>query len=283
MMNFQQLIGEPRILRGSAPTEQDVRFLKAIWKVKRIVSLDQPSAMKIINVCKELGIHHIIYPMVTSSIVPLEVERLKNSIVSLLDTEQPVFIHCQSGENRTGLAIALYRVKKGWSCQQALEEARKFHFGVRLSEDLRQAYETAVCGKERAKKAQDDATSQVRQQLFESHQLGPDLYHQFYNGDATISKDQLSPPTPTEDLPAAEMTRRPQDPIANHYDVARADDSSARKKRRRKRQRLIALLLKDRNEAFPEVGMYRDCSPLFRTLGPVDSGGLSPGNISYNY
>ena len=36
---------------------------------------------------------------------------------------QPVFVHCQRGADRTGLAVAVYRVAvEGWSKEKAIEE-----------------------------------------------------------------------------------------------------------------------------------------------------------------
>ena len=38
---------------------------------------------------------------------------------------KPVYVHCQHGEDRTGLVIAAYRVRQcGWTKEHAMEEAR---------------------------------------------------------------------------------------------------------------------------------------------------------------
>jgi len=40
---------------------------------------------------------------------------------------QPVFIHCELGSSRTGIAVAAYRVvARGWSYETALAESQKF-------------------------------------------------------------------------------------------------------------------------------------------------------------
>jgi len=50
---------------------------------------------------------------------------------------QPVFIHCKRGSDRTGTIVALYRIShEGWNADQANSEARKFgmswmEFGMR--------------------------------------------------------------------------------------------------------------------------------------------------------
>ncbi|MGH9947816.1 MAG: fused DSP-PTPase phosphatase/NAD kinase-like protein [Pyrinomonadaceae bacterium] len=43
---------------------------------------------------------------------------------------QPVFLHCKRGSDRTGTVIAIYRMKNdGWTPDQAMDEAKKFGFG----------------------------------------------------------------------------------------------------------------------------------------------------------
>lgn len=315
MKRFAQLNGHPGILRGSAPTPQEVKYLYDVWKVKRIVSLDQQAGNAIAKTCQQLGIHQIFFPLEITEVVSATIQALKNKIRDLLDTEQPVFIHCQHGEDRTGLAIALYRVATGWDCQTALREARQFGFGDNLSAMARNVFESAICGGQvpttpttapqpptapttitaslnvMAEDPKMDAASIVRNQFSDQVQTAPDLHRSFFGDVATVSRDQFYPISTTEDPPAQESFHRPQQPTegyySTHYDEARADDKARKKnkkrnKRRKRRMKIMSLLL-DRNDAFPEIGAFRDCNPIFRTLGPIDSGGLKPGNISYNY
>jgi protein tyrosine/serine phosphatase len=51
-------------------------------------------------------------------------------IVNLIrQLQKPVLVHCQHGEDRTGLVIAAYRVlAQGWTKEQAMSEALEFHY-----------------------------------------------------------------------------------------------------------------------------------------------------------
>ena len=43
---------------------------------------------------------------------------------------QPVFLHCKRGSDRTGTVVAVYRMQNnGWMPKQALDEAKKYGFG----------------------------------------------------------------------------------------------------------------------------------------------------------
>jgi protein tyrosine/serine phosphatase len=56
-----------------------------------------------------------------------EVEQIL-SLVNAPDN-QPVFVHCKRGADRTGTIIALYRIRHdGWTSEQAKAEAK--HYGM---------------------------------------------------------------------------------------------------------------------------------------------------------
>ncbi|MBS1797091.1 MAG: tyrosine-protein phosphatase [Acidobacteria bacterium] len=43
---------------------------------------------------------------------------------------QPVFVHCKRGADRTGVVVAVYRIRRdGWTGDEANAEAKKYDFG----------------------------------------------------------------------------------------------------------------------------------------------------------
>lgn len=137
--NFKRV--NKRLYRGGAPSINDVAFLHHNLDVSKIVSLDEDVGKKIHRACKLLGIKHIT--------LPIDIERkaslfkfLSHDIEDLLsDDEGSVFVHCIHGKDRTGLAMALYRIQHdGWSAQKAIEEAMSFGFGIGVSPSVVRLY-----------------------------------------------------------------------------------------------------------------------------------------------
>ena len=55
---------------------------------------------------------------------------------------QPVFVHCKRGRDRTGVVVAAWRMmREGWSLEQAYEEAKRFRLAwwqVRMKDFIRE-------------------------------------------------------------------------------------------------------------------------------------------------
>ena len=144
------------IFRGSAPSPKDVAMLKKKYGIKKIVSLDEETGSRISRACKLLGIKHVMLPITVGKKSTL-VRFLSQDIPKLFD-DGPTYVHCHWGRDRTGLAVAIYRIEEdGWSCGKALKEAKRFGFGERLDPSVVAMYMKIlqnVCGcKEKA--AQD--------------------------------------------------------------------------------------------------------------------------------
>lgn len=123
LRHFSQV--DEDLYRGAQPTEEGLRQLKALG-VKTVISLRalRPSEQRAIRRSVEsMGMRWVSLPMrMYWRATPEQVREFLD--VAMDPTNQPVFIHCEQGEDRTGSLVAVYRiVKDGWRPQQAYAEA----------------------------------------------------------------------------------------------------------------------------------------------------------------
>ena len=113
------------LYRGAQPTDEGFRQLKAMG-VKTIVSLRAQSSGESRperELVESLGMgwHSFRMRMYWR---PSDSQARAFLALALDPANQPVFVHCQRGEDRTGSLVALYRiVKQGWQPQEAYHEA----------------------------------------------------------------------------------------------------------------------------------------------------------------
>jgi len=122
--NFHQV--NEHLFRGAQPSPLGLQELGAIG-IKRVIDLREhgPSTTFEQEQLKKLGIHYINIPFGEFS-APTDAQI--QEVLKLLSTEDvPTFIHCRRGKDRTGTAIACYRVQHdGWENERALREARMY-------------------------------------------------------------------------------------------------------------------------------------------------------------
>jgi hypothetical protein len=124
MHNFKHVV--ENLYRGSAPNDKDVVKLHNMG-ITKIVSLDKADGEKIDRICKKLKINHVIIPLDMSkqSLLLLDKLNLQRLLLS-----EPTYVHCKFGKDRTGLIIALLKVKYlGYFPEDAIKEAESFGFG----------------------------------------------------------------------------------------------------------------------------------------------------------
>lgn len=133
-------IVDNNLLRGSAPSNDDLDTLKDIWDVKNIISLDLDTGSNIKEKCEKLGLNHILLPITDgNSINTDEIPNLINNINS------KTYVHCRHGKDRTGMFSAIYRVlKNNWGIDRALGEASLIGMGKGLSQKTHDSYYDAV-------------------------------------------------------------------------------------------------------------------------------------------
>jgi len=116
-----------RLYRGGQPSKDGIRRL-AGQGVKTIINLrdDDENAQVEAKEAEAAGLNYFNIPLKRFGRPnDSQIDR----VLSLIDAKENgiVFVHCQKGEDRTGMVIALYRISRdGWTDQQAIQEAKQF-------------------------------------------------------------------------------------------------------------------------------------------------------------
>jgi hypothetical protein len=133
-----------KLYRGGKPYPifHDLYTLKNTYNITKIISLDDRAGKEIDPFCKVLNIKHIILGL-GDGLDP-KISFLKKNIIPTLLDDGPTYIHCFHGKDRTGMAVAMFRLFSGWSLIKALTEAYRFGMGSGLSKKTRQTYYNAV-------------------------------------------------------------------------------------------------------------------------------------------
>lgn len=115
----------PGVLRGAQPGREGYATLKAMG-VKTVIDMrTSESEQKLVEAA---GMRAIA--------VPIEMSRkgLKEKVEQVVElmsdpANQPVYVHCRHGQDRTGIVVAAYRMKQqGWSLADAESEMQSFGF-----------------------------------------------------------------------------------------------------------------------------------------------------------
>jgi tyrosine-protein phosphatase SIW14 len=119
--NFHQV--NEHVYRGAQPSGQGFAGLAKLG-IKTVIDLrGEKSEQKVVE---KAGMHYV---RLAWSGFKAPADSQVATVLSLLNdnTAWPVFVHCRRGADRTGTAIACYRISHDhWTNQQALEEAKSF-------------------------------------------------------------------------------------------------------------------------------------------------------------
>lgn len=120
---------DERLYRGGRPNRAGFHTLRDEG-VKTVISLQghSPARDEEERFVETLGMDFVTIPMSVYE-APAD-EDILLFIETVLDPQkQPVFVHCHSGRDRTGVLVAVYRVLVyGWGPKEAYEEAKKYGF-----------------------------------------------------------------------------------------------------------------------------------------------------------
>ena len=128
----------PNIYRGAQPLPEGYSTLKKMG-IKTVINLRTTSSEK--QAVEAAGMKSVEVPLSVFNDVNLKtvnaiIDRMKNP------DNQPVFIHCKQGQDRTGIVVAAYRMKvDGWALTDAEAEMQSFGFNdiwVELKEFIRE-------------------------------------------------------------------------------------------------------------------------------------------------
>lgn len=123
--NFYQVDVGRNIRRGGQPIGLDYDLLGKLG-ISRILKLNTDSEGSD-QLALDMGMSVFLCPI--SSLQQVLTEPDKQSLIDALDfIDNDTFIHCEHGQDRTGLLVAMYRVSKGWSKEAAEQEMLSLGF-----------------------------------------------------------------------------------------------------------------------------------------------------------
>jgi hypothetical protein len=243
------------LYRGSAPSPQDVAWMKENLGINKIVSLDEKSGDRIDRACKLLGINHMMVPIELHRLRTDLLKFIKHDIKELLLESGPTFVHCAEGKDRTGLAVALLQVKYlGKKPEAALEEAKSLGFGLNADPKAIHLFEKMIHSSKPAKNDTNsaDIVSNEREYIGDNRDSFLDEGHQ----------GSFAPYL-------SETKQNPMDAVYNYV----VDQAPTRENYRQEHDEPITKHdNQEEQDVVPMVGVY-DNDAGGRGFGPTDNNG----------
>ncbi len=112
------------LYRGAQPTKEGFAELKKLG-VKTIINLRSKHSDE--ELIKGLDLNYFSIPINTWDLDNTHTARFLSIVMD--KSNQPVFVHCQHGSDRTGTMVAVYRVyAQKWKPEEAIKELPTFGF-----------------------------------------------------------------------------------------------------------------------------------------------------------
>ena len=126
--NFHQV--NDTLYRGGQPKDDGFAELKKL-SIATVIDLrdNDDNALKEKAVVEKAGMRFVNFPLGNWSRPDIkDIEKILAGINA--SANQPVFVHCKRGSDRTGTVIAVYRISHdGWDAKRASDEAKTFGIG----------------------------------------------------------------------------------------------------------------------------------------------------------
>lgn len=115
----------PGVFRGAQPESAGYETLKRMG-IKTVINLRSQHSEK--GAVESAGMQSIELPI--SMLEHMKPETVKAVIALMTEpANQPVYVHCKLGQDRTGVIMAIYRMEvEGWSLEDAEAEMQSFGF-----------------------------------------------------------------------------------------------------------------------------------------------------------
>jgi protein tyrosine/serine phosphatase len=120
------------LVRGAQPSERGFRTLRDDYGVRTVVNLNDATAETEGKVVESLGMRYVALP---SNAFRPDGEKVLAFLQAIRDCQSgtgfpgctggAVYVHCRHGMDRTGYAVAAYRILvDGWDADRAMDELR---------------------------------------------------------------------------------------------------------------------------------------------------------------
>jgi hypothetical protein len=120
--NFGEV--EPgRLWRSSRPDPRFLAHLRDLRGLRRVLSLNGTKRNDFHDRVEELGLELVVRKWSNNRVPP---EESLEEVLSLMRDGTPTLVHCGAGKDRTGFAVACYRLEaQDWSVEEAVREMRR--------------------------------------------------------------------------------------------------------------------------------------------------------------
>lgn len=109
-----------QLYRSGEPDNRFLDYVHQRYGIQRLISLNgRGGPRKLHEQARKLGLETHIFDW-TSRAVPPRDEL--DHVLALFSLPGPALVHCAAGKDRTGFAIAAYRLKQGWTLEKAFAE-----------------------------------------------------------------------------------------------------------------------------------------------------------------